>query len=143
MFLCQDTIDAQDCRYSDDINNSDMIMDVSSYGSQSTHMYYSWGVGRYSRNISFCVVVGKGEDLLYCIDTKKSSHCFGCVNMKDKEYCIFDKQYSKEEWEMLVPQLIEKMEADGLWGRFFPPASSPSPLNDTVAYEYFPVKTLI
>ena len=32
--------------------------------------------------------------------------------MKNKEYCIFNKQYTKEEYENIVPQLIEKMKEE-------------------------------
>ena len=26
-------------------------------------------------------------------------NCLGCVNLRHKNYCIFNKQYSKEEYE--------------------------------------------
>jgi hypothetical protein len=29
-------------------------------------------------------------------------NCFGCVNLRSKSYCIFNKQYSKEEYEKLI-----------------------------------------
>ena len=38
-----------------------------------------------------------------------SSNLFGCVGLKSKEYCILNKQYTKEAWEALVPQIIEHM----------------------------------
>ena len=63
--------------------------------------------------------------------------------MKDKEYCIFNKQYTKQERETLVPQIIEKMQKEEQRWLFFDPAISSSPFNDTVAYDYYPVETLI
>jgi hypothetical protein len=65
--------------------------------------------------------------------------CFGCCSLKHKQYCILNKQYSKEEYEALVPQIIEKMKADGEWGEFFPVNLSPFAYNETVAQEYFPM----
>lgn len=53
--------------------------------------------------------------MLYCIDTKKSKHCFGCVNIKEKEYCIFNKQYTQQAYEELVPKLIQYMQKTHMW----------------------------
>jgi hypothetical protein len=106
-------------------------------------MYNSSQTGRFSDRIYCCATVGKGEDLLYCIDTKKSKHCFGCVNMKEKEYCIFNKQYTKENYELLVPRLIERMRQAGQWWNFFPSSCSIFPYNDTMAYDIYPIHALV
>lgn len=78
-----------------------------------------------------------GSDVL-CSDSSHSCHnVFGCVGMRNASHCILNKQYTKEEYEELVPQIIEKMRADGEWGEFFPTAMSPFAYNETVAQEYF------
>jgi hypothetical protein len=38
-----------------------------------------------------------------------SENLFGCVGLKKAKYCILNKQYSKEEYEELVPRIIEQM----------------------------------
>ncbi len=68
-----------------------------------------------------------------------SSNLFGCVGLKHKEYCILNTQYSKEEYEQLVPRIIEQMIALGEWAEFFPPWLSPFGYNETVAQEFFPL----
>lgn len=73
----------------------------------------------------------------YCLDGSK--HCFGCVSLVRKEYCILNKQYSKEEYEALVPRIIAHMRTTGEWGEFFPSTLSPYGYNETVAQEYFPL----
>jgi len=30
------------------------------------------------------------------------SNCFGCVNLRNQKYCIFNKQYSKEEYKIKI-----------------------------------------
>ena len=65
--------------------------------------------------------------------------CFGCVGLKHKQHCILNKQYTKEEYEALVPKIIAEMRADGEWGEFFPVTMSPFAYNETVAQEYFPL----
>ena len=38
-----------------------------------------------------------------------SSDCFGCVSIRNKKYCILNKQYTKEEYEELLPKIIAHM----------------------------------
>lgn len=81
-----------------------------------------------------------GRDLLYssyCIGCKD---CFGCVGLKKKQYCILNKQYKKEEYEELVPKIIEHMKKTGEWGEFFPIETSPFAYNETPAQQIFPVE---
>jgi hypothetical protein len=59
--------------------------------------------------------------------------------LRNKEYCVFNKQYSKEEYETLVPKIIEHMTKTGEWGEFFPSSISPFGYNETVAQEYYPL----
>jgi Zn ribbon nucleic-acid-binding protein len=55
------------------------------------------------------------------------------------KYSILNKQYTKEEYEKLVPTIIEHMKQNNEWGEF--PASQFSffGYNETVAQEYFPL----
>lgn len=62
-----------------------------------------------------------GNLVWHCNDVHYSSICFnsdnlfGCTGMKQNKYCILNKQYTREEYEILVPKIIEKMIADGEW----------------------------
>lgn len=78
-------------------------------------------------------------DCHYCSTCSNCDHCFGCVGLKRKQFCILNKQYKKEEYEMLVPQIITTMRNTGEWGEFFPVTMSPFAYNETVAQEYFPL----
>ena len=66
-------------------------------------------------------------------------NCFGCVGLRKKQYCILNKQYTKDEYEKLLAQIIERMISDGEWGEFPPVKNSPFALNETMAQEYFPI----
>ncbi|MDD4287614.1 MAG: hypothetical protein PHN33_04680 [Candidatus Peribacteraceae bacterium] len=70
----------------------------------------------------------------YCTD------CFGCFGLRNKKYCIFNKQYTKEEYETLVPKVIDAMCKAGEWGHFFPISLSPFGYNETAAHRYYPLK---
>ena len=59
--------------------------------------------------------------------------------MKRRKYCIFNKQYTKEDYERLVPAVIEKMQQTGEWGEFFSLDSSPFPYNHSIALDFLPL----
>lgn len=93
----------------------------------------------YCNNSIFCAKINEAHDLMYCSHCNFSNHLFGCIWLKNKEYCIFNKQYSKADYEKLVPKIMEKMEADGERGEYLPPSYSQFGYNETVAQEYFPL----
>jgi hypothetical protein len=92
-----------------------------------------------SYNVQFSYHISESSDLLYCDSCYNSSHLFGCVGLKKKQYCILNKQYPKEEYETLVPRIIDQMRTTGEWGEFFPITLSTFCYNETTASEYFPV----
>jgi hypothetical protein len=79
------------------------------------------------------------SDIYYCDSCIASSDLFGCVGLQHKKHCVFNKQYSKEEYEELVPRIIENMMQSNSWGEFFPVSLSPFGYNETTANEYFPL----
>ena len=80
-----------------------------------------------------------GTEILYSMYCAQNvSHLFGCVGLRNKQYCVLNKQYTKDEYEKLVAKIIEQMQQRGEWGQFFHPALSPFGYNETVAQEYYP-----
>ncbi len=80
-----------------------------------------------------------GSDILSCDSCHGCRSVTGCIGLRGATHCILNQQYTKEEYERLVPQVIEHMRKDGEWGEFFPTSMSPFAYNDTVAMEYFPL----
>jgi hypothetical protein len=79
------------------------------------------------------------NDTYYSIDCKNSHNCFGCVGLKNQRYCILNRQYTKEEYEKLVPEVIEQMRKAGEWGEYLPSFVSQFTYNESLAQEYFPL----
>ena len=84
----------------------------------------------------------------YSYNCHNSSNIFGCTSLRNKQYCILNKQYSKEEYEKLLPKIIAQMSEKKYidkagcvyaYGEFFPAEMSPFSYNETVAQEYFPL----
>lgn len=89
---------------------------------------------------SFTMNSYTGSDLLYSdLCMNNTQNCFGCVGLKHKSHCILNKQYTKEEYDVLVPKIIEHMRTTGEWGEFFPLAQSFFGYNETVAQDFFPI----
>ena len=65
--------------------------------------------------------------------------CLGCFGLKQKQYCIFNKQYSKEEYFILKKKIIEHMRNTKEWGEYFPTSVSPFAYNESMAQDYFPL----
>jgi len=122
--------------------------------------YTSWGNG--AARVCDCMAVGEGVDMMkfsymcwpscsdieYSLYAISSSNCFGCVGLRKKQYCILNKQYTKEEYEALVPKIKEHMNAmpsvDSKgriyrYGEFFPTEFSAYAYNESRAQEYFPL----
>jgi hypothetical protein len=112
-FSCKDS---EDCRYCHDLlggaKNED-CMDVSNFGIGAQLSYECQCIGGnpgMSFHVLFTNTSWPCHDLMYChFCVGNTNHCFGCVGLKHKQYCILNKQYTKEEYESLVPQIIEKM----------------------------------
>jgi len=89
-----------------------------------------WG-GFY--NVKFCAECWPNiRDLEYSMFCKSSSNLFGCVSLKTKEYCILNKQYSKEEF-------YDKKNRVYKYGEFFPAELSPLAYNQSIVIEHFPL----
>lgn len=121
-----DVLDAKDCR---DLNYSLYKPELSCELISTLNMTHS----AFNMASHFCY------DVFYCDQTNHSKHLFGCDGLTHKEYCILNKQYSKEEYEEMKAKIIEHMKKTGEWGQFFPAKLSPFGYNETVAQEYFPL----
>jgi len=96
----------------------------------------------------FGVFNHRSLDTTYTYMCHSSKNIFGCISVRSRQYCILNKQYSKEEYEKLLPKIIEHMntmpyiDAKGKiykYGEFFPAELSPFYYNETIANEYYPL----
>ncbi|MBI4652946.1 hypothetical protein HY750_01710 [Candidatus Kuenenbacteria bacterium] len=78
-------------------------------GDRSELLYEGVDNGIQSSRTKFSVVVWGCHNTYYCFNCHSCSYLFGCIGLRHKEYCILNKQYIKEEYEKLVPKIIEHM----------------------------------
>ncbi|MBI2463803.1 hypothetical protein HYV57_02515 [Candidatus Peregrinibacteria bacterium] len=134
-----DIISSEDVKYAYDASNIKDSMDVYEPAFNCELQYESYACNR-GVNIIGCAVSYDISDSYYCDICHNSANLFGCVGLKHKRYCILNKQYSREEYEELIPKIIEHMKKTGEWGEFFPIQLSPFAYNESVAEEYFPLQ---
>ncbi|MFA5773586.1 MAG: hypothetical protein WC908_02860 [Candidatus Paceibacterota bacterium] len=139
---------AEDCRYLwliySKITNS---FDSDHSGLKSNLLYECSTV--YPGNIVlFSRFIFNGREVEYSYNCHNSSNIFGCIGLRNKQYCILNKQYSKEEYKELRLKIIEHMNKTPYvnsagniykYGEFFPEEISPFAYNETVANELLPL----
>ncbi len=133
--------DAENCKYGYHAwRNAKDVMDVSTVGREAELIYESINTGIRAYNIKFGIQNWNGNNnLTYSESCSGSSNLFGCISLNKKQYCILNKQYSKEEYEALVPKIIQHMKSTEEYGEFFPSKISPFSYNETVAHDHFPL----
>ncbi len=136
-FECFDSFELQDCAYSTWIFNSHDCIDVYGMG-HGEFVYEGLGVEALN-NCAFNTFVSDSSDAFYSDISFYCMNIFGCVGLRNKKYCIFNKQYSKEEYEELKKKIIDHMKSIGEWGKFFPTDLSPYCYNETAANYRFPL----
>jgi hypothetical protein len=132
----------EDCAYCIGALNLKDCYDVSHYGALGCNelLYEGEGVGHGVQRVRFSKLISEGSsDIDYSWECASSRYLFGCAEMRNAEYCIFNKQYSKEEYFKLREKIIEHMKKTGEWGEFFPHELNPFCYNETSAQDYFPM----
>lgn len=142
---------SENLRYCQDVQHSATnSYDYSVWGEGSENMYECMTCGLGAFNIKFCFNCWKDtRDLEYCIYSLGSNNCFGCVGLYKKEYCILNKQYTKEEYFTLRDRIITHMNEVPYtdtnnriykYGEFFPYDISPVSYNESIAQDFFPLE---
>jgi hypothetical protein len=133
--------ESEDIRYCKSLETTRLAMDVDIWGDRLEMAYESHVIWEVASDIYFSPDVwGTVSHIyysLFCVDNVH--HCFWCIWLRNAKYCILNKQYMKEEYEELMPRIIEKMQKDGEWGEFFPARYSHFGYNETMNMDVYPL----
>ncbi len=137
------------CQYIQELPGCKDCYDYTAWGDSSSYLYECTACGIGTNNIKFCYNVQENShEVEYSYMCSNSSYLFGCVGLKKKQYCIFNKQYTKDEYFEMIEKIKKHMDLmpyvnkNGVvykYGEFFPVEFSPFSYNETVAIEYFPL----
>jgi hypothetical protein len=97
------------------------LLSIPGYGNRMTNMCWSCMDLEYSELCTSC------------------EHCFGCLGLTHKSFCIFNKQYTEEEYWKRVDAMKVAMLERGEYGEFFSHALNPVAYNSSHAMALFPM----
>jgi len=145
-YLVRESENLKYCQYMQVPVNKDCY-DSMIWGENSELCYETCVCGESSYNSKFCFNCWPASrNNEYCINVFSSSDCFGCVGVKKGQYCILNKQYTKEEYDELVSKIKKHMndmpytDKKGnvyKYGEFFPIEFSPFGYNNSLAVQHF------
>jgi len=93
---------SENVSYSSNVDNSKDIID--GYNILDSELIYE-GIGNTKNyNSRYCYWSSNCIDSSYMLDCVNCSNCFGCINLQSKRYCIWNKQYRKEEYENKIKE---------------------------------------
>ena len=128
----------EDCKYIYGSIETKNCMDLYHVGWNTELCYECQGCTRVS-NCQFCHLCYDDMSVMYSDTCQNSQNLFGCVSVKKSEYMIFNKKYSKENYQKLKEKIIEHMRKTGEYGEFFPPEIAPVYYNETQGNLYVPL----
>ncbi|MFA6024602.1 MAG: hypothetical protein WC777_05375 [Candidatus Gracilibacteria bacterium] len=134
---CYTVSNCEDCRFVLNSVDTKDSYDFFAYGMKTALMYEAITIaGCY--DLKFCTYCMYSSNLEYCESCWACEDCFGCVGLKKAKFCIFNKQYTEEEYKALIPKIKDHMMKTGEYGEFFPEEFSHFPYEDSLAQDYFP-----
>ena len=136
---CFESNNLNDCAYAQFSMNSSDAYDIFGSSNKGCEVAYE-AVCLEGKNIISGFYIAGYNDIYYSDFVAFCSNVFGCAGLRHKEFCILNKQYSREEYFAILAKIIEHMKKTGEWGEFFPVNLSPFAYNETVAQEVFPMK---
>lgn len=124
-------------------------MDFGPWSNKSERIYEAINVGIQCANVKFAHECwSQLLDSEYVMNCHNGKNLFGCVGLRNAEYCIFNKQYSRDEYKDMVEKIKKHMNdlpykdkkgREYKYGEFFPIEISPHAYNETIAQEFFPL----
>ena len=145
---CFDCYDIENLKYCYRSFYMKDCMDV--FFSQRSELIYEYTTGALNDyNVKFSYsAMDQIKDADYTESCISSSNLFGCVSIKSKKNVILNKEYTKEEYEIMREKIIKQMsempyvDKKGRvykYGEFFPMELSRFAYNETVAQDFMPL----
>lgn len=106
-YLCFDATHNQDCAYLYDSHRNTSSYDFT-YSVQGELCYESLDSG-YSFNCDYMIYSAHCQNSSYLVNCANVKNSLGCVGISHKEYCILNRQCTKEEYDKLSMQILSDL----------------------------------
>lgn len=130
------------CSYCYELEHSEDCQDCFVWGLNNVLTYDASWVWNNSFQNAFLIIATDDQHCYYSDTCITSTHLYGCIGLHNKQYCIFNKQYTKDDYEKTVAKIIAHMQETGERGEFFHPRLSPFGYNETVAQDYYELQKI-
>ena len=142
--------DAKNVKYSFEVSGSEdskyifsskSIKDsigTTGFGTKSERLLECVATG-FSSNIIGSFWAENSQNILHSFDIKNCTDCIGCDSLKNSKYCIFNKKYTKEEYEKIRAHIVKELTDLGIYGLMMPPSIAPFAYNETIAQDNMPL----
>ncbi|MFA7244610.1 MAG: hypothetical protein WC070_00315 [Candidatus Magasanikbacteria bacterium] len=145
----------------DEVVESQDVVGISVFKNERVYNTFDTSFSKDSCDITTCSSVEKSVNCVSCtegfenkmcischgcIDIEYSEHCiscehcFACVGLRHKKFCIFNVQYSEEEYWIKLDEIKSAMFLSGEYGEFFPYSTSFFAYNTSHADTFFPLE---
>ena len=129
----------EDCRYCAIGEKVKSVQDCNNmYVNPELCYEVMWAMQSYNCHFS-CYIFENSRDIWYSVNCHNCHNCFWCIGLRSKSYCIFNKQYSKEEYELRVAEIIDGMIVRWERWEFFDYILAPFGYNESVAQDIYPL----
>lgn len=137
---CFHAFEAENCAYSNHVwRGAKDCMDCDTSGRTAERNYNCINTALEASDCVGCQLCWGSSRMLYSFDCGGSNDCIGSSGLKTKSYCILNKQYTKDEYEELRQEIIERLKKEGTYGEFFPTPLSSFGYNETAAQDVYPL----
>jgi hypothetical protein len=108
------------------------------YGTKSELLLEVVATG-HSSNVIGSYWAENSSNIMYSFDLRNCRDCIGCDALKNGKYSIFNKEYTKEEYENLKEHIIKELTEEGIHGLMMPVEIAPFAYNETIAQDNMPL----
>jgi hypothetical protein len=135
-FHCFNISESEDVMYALRGNDMKVCYQVTNIGyDPCEYLYEAIGNNGQQRSL-FVNSCWHGSDFMYSEQCFDSESLFGCIGIKSQQYCILNKQYSKEDYQQLVKTIVTNMINSGEFGHWFPKELSPFGYNESKGMDF-------
>ena len=112
-YLCFDAAYDEDCAYLYDSYKDRTSFDLT-YVAIGTELTYEAVDSVTLYNCNFVRHTANCQDSSYLFNCANVKNSLGCVGLKNKEYCILNRQFTKEEYEKLSKEILTQLKEANL-----------------------------
>lgn len=112
-YLCFDASYNENCGYLYDSHYNKNCYDTT-YSGKDNQLCYESVDNDTLFNCDFMVYSDHSRDSAYCFNCDGLRKCLGCVGLEQKQYCILNRQLTKEEYEEKSQQILLELKKANL-----------------------------